>query len=173
MTTTPTTPFDDETETLPTDTVPPADSMTYTQRVFRYAHHTIPDPGAHLSIEDVRRALVIYFPDLVQATTTTATEGDTLVVTFAKQTTRKGAESPPSVVHRLAQRLLALPPYRGALEELDLPHPLTLSAIASRRTAIDVALRCRYETQQHCQRILNRCLYLPPTPYLTQLPFGF
>ena len=103
--------FDDDTTPPATETPVPEVPV---QRVFRYDTHTIADPNPTLSTEDVRKALVPYFPDLVQATTTTTTEGDTQVITFAKQTTRKGAAepTPPSVVADLAARLLALAPRR-------------------------------------------------------------
>ena len=147
------------------------------QRVFRYAEHTIPDPGPHLSVEDVRRALVTYFPDLVQATTTTTTEGDTQVITFTKQTTRKGAADlfPPSVsvIEDLATHLLALTPIADPLETLDLPEPLTLRAIADNREDIRAALAHRAHHAHACERIWKRCFTLPATPLHTRLPLGF
>ena len=60
-------------------------------RVFKYADHTIPDPGAQYSIEQVRQSLVSYFPELAKATHSTKklSNGNTQV-TFQKQTTTKG-----------------------------------------------------------------------------------
>lgn len=142
------------------------------RRVFRYDHHTIPDPGIALSIEDVRKALVLYFPDLVQATTTTATEGDTQVITFTKQTTHKGTagETPPS---DLTKRLLALDPVPDTFADLALPDTLTLAQLAARRDDIRTALDTRAEALPRYERIYLRCLVLPATPLLTRLPLGF
>lgn len=166
--------FDDEdadgiADDVPTPETPP------TQRVFRYETHTIPDPGAHLSVEDVRRALVPYFPDLMHATTTSVVEGDTLVVTFTKQTTRKGAAgaTPPSDIAMLTERLRLLPRVPDALAELHLPQDLTLTEVAARRDDIHAALSTRATDMHHCERIYRRCLHLRPIPLLTHLPLGF
>lgn len=165
--TTPVTPRFDEAAAPPATEPPPM------QRLFRYESHTIPDPGAHLSVEEVRKALVLYFPDLVQATTTTQTEGETLVITFAKQTTRKGAagEIPPSEFTTLAERLLAL---SALTETLTLPAALTLSEVAARRTEIQEALATHATATYDCERIYRRCLtLLHPTALRSRLPLGF
>ncbi len=60
-------------------------------RVFKYADHTIPDPGAQHTIKQVRQSLVAYFPELAKATYSTKKLSDGRVeVTFQKQTTTKG-----------------------------------------------------------------------------------
>lgn len=166
--------FDDEDADGTADDMSPPETPP-TRRVFRYETHTIPDPGTELSVEDVRRALVPYFPDLMHATTTNAVEGDTLVVTFTKQTTRKGAagETPPSDVACLADRLVALPPLPDALADLHLPQDLTLTEVAARRDDIHAALTIRATDIHHCERIYRRCLHLRPIPLFTHLPFGF
>jgi PRTRC genetic system protein C len=165
--------FDEAADTTADPTSAP--ETPHTRRVFRFENHTIPDPGAQLSVEDVRKALVLYFPDLVQATTTTQTEGDTLVVTFAKQTTRKGAAgaTPPSEVAPLAERLLALTPLPDALAELHLPQDLTFAEVVARRDAIQAALTTRAINIHHCERIYRRCLHLRPIPLCSRLPLGF
>ena len=166
--------FDDD-ATSPTAETPVPEVPV--QRVFKYVTHTIPDPNPTLSVEDVRRALVPYFPDLVQATTTTTTEGDTQVITFAKQTTRKGTAEPTppsvSVVETLATHLLALTPIVDPLETLDLPSPLTLRAIADQHEDIRAALAHRAHHAHTCERIWKRCFTLPATPLRHHLPLGF
>jgi hypothetical protein len=141
--------------------------------VFRYEHHVVADPGAALSIEDVRRALIPYFPDLVQATHTETTEGDTVTIVFAKQTTRKGAAeiTPLPDLVALAERLLALPPIPNALAALPLTQGYTLRDIATHRQAILTAAQTTLETTY--QRRFRRCLTLSPAPLLTRIPFGF
>ena len=64
--------------------------MTKT-RIFKYADHTIPDPGSQYTIEQVRQSLVAYFPELARATHTTKKLSDgRREVKFQKQTTTKG-----------------------------------------------------------------------------------
>lgn len=60
-------------------------------RVFKYADHTIEDPGSQYTIEQVRQSLVAYFPELAKATHKTKKLPDGQVeITFQKQTTTKG-----------------------------------------------------------------------------------
>ena len=60
-------------------------------RIFKYADHTIPDPGKEYSIEQVRKSLVSYFPELAKAThSTKKLDDERLEVRFQKQTTTKG-----------------------------------------------------------------------------------
>ena len=61
------------------------------ERIFKYADHSIPDPGQQYSIEQVRQSLVAYFPELAKATHTTKKLPDgRLEIKFQKQTTTKG-----------------------------------------------------------------------------------
>ena len=156
----------------------PAGNPAYTRRVFRYDSHTIPDPGPHIEIEDVRRALIPYFPDLVQATHTQRVEGDTLVVTFQKQATRKGADvrSAPRfdpLAAPLGWALRRLPRFRDALSALDLPPTLTFADLAEQREAILEALDADQLVPHLAQRMAAQCLTLPPSPLVTAIPFGF
>ena len=60
-------------------------------RIFKYADHTIPDPGSQYSIEQVLQSLITYFPELARAThSTKKLDGGRVEVTFQKQTTTKG-----------------------------------------------------------------------------------
>ena len=64
---------------------------TPARRVFRYGDHEFDDPGREYTIDQVRQALLPYFPELAHATTDEQTlEDGTLQVTFRKQVTRKG-----------------------------------------------------------------------------------
>ena len=68
-----------------------------------------------LAIEDVRKALIPYFPDLVQATYTQRVQDGTLIVTFAKQVTRKGADipyAPDLSVAGIGHAIRTLPTFR-------------------------------------------------------------
>jgi hypothetical protein len=148
----------------------------YTRREFHYATHVIADPSLNLSIEDVRKALIPYFPDLVQATYTQRVQDDTLVVTFSKQVTRKGADipsAPDSSVAALGQAIRTLPRFRDPITSLGLPPENTLADLAERRTDIRDLLDAYRTLPDTLQRMGIQCRTLPPTPLTHLIPHGF
>lgn len=171
-----------ETGTPPTgdipETIQPAPLPSFARRVFKYATHSIPDPGMQIEIEDVRRALIPYFPDLVQATHTQRVEGDTLIVTFQKQATRKGAghrscPPPDPLGIELARAIRKLPRFRDALSALHLPKNVTLADLAAQRVDILEALDADRAVPHLVQRMVTQCLALPPSPLQSAIPSGF
>lgn len=148
----------------------------YTRREFHYATHVIPDPSMDLAIEDVRKALIPYFPDLVQATYTQRVQDGTLVVTFAKQVTRKGADSPSAPdlsVAALGHAIRTLPRFRDPITSLCFPPNTTLTDLHTRRTDIQELLDAYRTLPDTLQRMGKRCLALPPTPMTHLIPHGF
>jgi PRTRC genetic system protein C len=149
---------------------------TYIRREFHYATHVIADPSLDLSVEDVRKALIPYFPDLVQATYTQRVQDDTLVVTFSKQVTRKGAEipsAPDTSVAALGHAIRTLPRFRDPITSLCLPPETTLADLAARRTDIRDLLDAYRTLPDTLQRMATRCRTLPPTPLTRLIPHGF
>lgn len=61
-------------------------------RVFVYDGRTFPDPDPSLSVDDVRRQLSDFFPELANADVNQSTQGDNTVHTFARRIGTKGAE---------------------------------------------------------------------------------
>jgi len=60
-------------------------------RIFKYGDQTYDDPGEEYTVEDVKRHLTTYFPELAQATIEEKTQDDgTVEVTFVKQAGKKG-----------------------------------------------------------------------------------
>ena len=61
-------------------------------RIFRYGDKVFEDPGAEHSVEQIRKHLCQFFPELGHAKTEEKTLDDgTLEITFSKQVTRKGS----------------------------------------------------------------------------------
>ena len=59
-------------------------------RVFYYENKEYPDPDPNLSVDDVRQSMVNFFPELANAESKTAKEGDTEKITFSKRVGTKG-----------------------------------------------------------------------------------
>jgi PRTRC genetic system protein C len=59
-------------------------------RQFVYDGRTFPDPDANLSVEDVRRQLADFFPELTNADTREEHRGEDTVYTFARRIGTKG-----------------------------------------------------------------------------------
>lgn len=62
-------------------------------RIFVYDGREFPDPDSKVSIEDVRRQLAEYFPELTNADTREEKRGDDTVYTFSKRIGTKGVTS--------------------------------------------------------------------------------
>lgn len=163
----------DESGTATPEEVP---TTAYTRREFHYATHVIPDPSMGLSIDEVRKALIPYFPDLVQATHTKRVQDGTLIVTFSKQVTRKGADevyAPEAALLALGRAIRTLPRFRDPITSLCFPPETTLADLHARRTDIQELLDAYRTLPDTLQRMGNRCLTLPPTPLTHLIPHGF
>ncbi len=68
--------------------------MAESTRTFTYDGRTFPDPDSTLSVEEVRRQLAEFFPELTNADTREEKRGDETVFVFSKRIGTKGA--PPS-----------------------------------------------------------------------------
>jgi PRTRC genetic system protein C len=71
-------------------------------RLFLYDGRTFPDPDPRLSVEDVRRQLSDFFPELANADTREERRGDDTLYTFARRIGTKGGgrrrRRPPDLV---------------------------------------------------------------------------
>jgi PRTRC genetic system protein C len=70
-------------------------------RQFVYDGRTFPDPDPTASVEDVRRQLADYFPELVNADTREERRGEETVFTFARRIGTKGGSRrrrPPDLI---------------------------------------------------------------------------
>jgi PRTRC genetic system protein C len=109
-------------------------------RIFVYDGREFPDPDSKLSVEDIRKQLTEFFPELTNAETREEKQGDDTVYTFTKRIGTKGLPEHPDVVAILRQvpekrlRILEL-----ASELLDDRGEVDLDAAAARQPEINLA----------------------------------
>ena len=109
-------------------------------RVFIYDGREFPDPDPKLPVEEVRKQLSEFFPELGNADTREEKRGEDTAYTFSKRIGTKGRR-PPEVVAILRRvpetrlRVLEL-----AAELIDQTGELDLDAAAARRPEINLAI---------------------------------
>jgi PRTRC genetic system protein C len=110
-------------------------------RIFAYDGRQFPDPDPQVSVEDVRKQLADFFPELTNADTREERRGDDTVYTFAKRIGTKGRRRAPSVAGVLRRvpakelRVFAL-----AAELLDERGELDAEAAAARQPEVNLAV---------------------------------
>jgi PRTRC genetic system protein C len=106
-------------------------------RIFLYDGREFPDPDPSLSVEDVRRHLAEFFPEVANADTRETTRGEDQVYTFTRRIGTKGARRgrgrPRDILHILGVFTLAV-------ELLDAAGEIDLDAAAARGPEVSLAL---------------------------------
>lgn len=122
-------------------------------RLFLYDGRTFPDPDPRLSVEDVRRQLSDFFPELANADTREERHGDDTLYTFARRIGTKGGgrrrRRPPDIVailRRVAGRELRVFELASALLLAD----GTLDVDAAGRREPELAL-AQAEAEAHAR----------------------
>ena len=95
-------------------------------RLFVYDGREFPDPDPKVSVEDVRRQLAEYFPELTNADTREEKRGDDTVYTFSKRIGTKGAPATGGASAEPTAASAATAP--GGRERPDAPVPPSLVA---------------------------------------------
>jgi PRTRC genetic system protein C len=86
-------------------------------RVFVYDDHRFPDPGPEFSVEDVRKSLEAFYPELANAKTREKTLKDgTLEITFIKTAGTKGSGQAVMTARSLAATLAGTPPAKRSAD---------------------------------------------------------
>jgi PRTRC genetic system protein C len=67
-------------------------------RIFVYDARQFPDPDPALPVEDVRKGMAEFFPELANADTREETRGEDTLYTFSRRIGTKGVQRRPSVV---------------------------------------------------------------------------
>lgn len=115
-------------------------------RIFLYDGREFPDPDPALSVEDVRRQLAEFFPEVANADTRETTRGEDRVYTFTRRIGTKGARrrgsSRPRDILRILRRVpdKRLGVFRLAAELLDAAGEIDLDAAAARGSELSLAL---------------------------------
>lgn len=108
-------------------------------RVFVYDGREFPDPDASLSVEDVRKQLSDFFPELTNADTREERRGDDVRYTFARRIGTKGAGHPDivTILRRVPESHLAV--FDLAAQLVDAEGELDAEAAAMRQPEINLA----------------------------------
>lgn len=109
-------------------------------RTFVYDGREFPDPDSKLSVEDVRKQLAEFFPELANAETREEKRGEDSVYTFSKRIGTKGQGAVPDVVsilRRVPEKRLRI--FELAAELLDERGELDLEATAARQPEVNLA----------------------------------
>ncbi|HVC32777.1 MAG TPA: PRTRC system protein C [Chloroflexota bacterium] len=109
-------------------------------RIFCYDNRDFPDPDPKLSVEDVRRQLADFFPELANAETRQETRGDDTFYTFSKRIGTKGRRSPDvvAILRRVPGKRLRV--FELAAEVLDERGEVDVEAAARRQPEVNLAL---------------------------------
>src|SRR3954453_3570283 len=108
-------------------------------RVFVYDGREFPDPDSSLSVEDVRKQLSDFFPELTNADTREEQRGDEVRYTFARRIGTKGAGHPDivTILRRVPEAHLAV--FDLASQLVDADGELDAEAASPRQPEINLA----------------------------------
>lgn len=110
-------------------------------RIFTYDGREFPDPDPKIPVEEVRRQLAEFFPELTNADTRESKRGADTLYAFAKRIGTKGSRRRPNVatiLRRTAEKRLAV--FDLATELLGPECEIDPEAAAAREPQINLAL---------------------------------
>ena len=109
-------------------------------RIFVYDNREFPDPDPGLSVEEVRRQLMEFFPELANAETREDRRGDDTLYTFSKRIGTKGRRAPDvvTILRRVPEKRLRV--FELAAELLDAKGEVDVEAAARRAPEVNLAL---------------------------------
>ena len=109
-------------------------------RVFVYDGREFPDPDPKLPVEEVRKQLSEFFPELGNADTREEKRGEDTAYTFSKRIGTKGRRPPEvlAILRRVPETRLRV--LELAAELFDQAGELDLDAAATRRPEINLAI---------------------------------
>jgi PRTRC genetic system protein C len=110
-------------------------------RVFVYDSREFPDPDPKLSVEDVRRQFLDFFPELANAETREETRGGDAVYTFSKRIGTKGQRRQTNIVailRRAPEKRLRV--FELAAELIGENGEIDVDAAALRQPEVNLAL---------------------------------
>ena len=109
-------------------------------RVFVYDGREFPDPDPKQSVEDVRRQMLDFFPELANAETREERRGEDTVYTFSKRIGTKGRRQPnvAAIFRRVPEKQLRV--FELACELVTESGELDVDAAALRQPEVNLAL---------------------------------
>lgn len=148
----------------------PTNTDDYQTRRFVYDGKVIPNVPDDMSIEDVKKHLAVYFPELGNATHTEKAENGVLTITFHKQVTSKGGEH--ALLLEIAAGLPELDHAAVSLYRKIGRGPFTVKLLAEHAGEIEAAAAFIQEHIHIPQEIVSACAMLPPVS-APVVPIGF
>ena len=148
----------------------PTTNVNYHTRRFLYDGKEIPHVPAELTIEDVKKHLAVYFPELGNATHTEKAEGGVLTVTFHKQVTSKG--NADRLFMALAAGLPEIDHTAVNLYQKIGRGPFSIELLAKHADEIQAAAAFIQEQIHIPQEIIRACACLSPVSAAV-VPIGF
>ena len=110
-------------------------------RIFRYDGREFPDPDPQLSVEDVRKQLGEFFPELANADTREEKRDDDTIFTFTKRIGTKGRRRGPDlvqIIRQVPEKRLRV--FELAAELLDEQGEIDPDAAAARQPEVNLAI---------------------------------
>ena len=142
----------------------------YQTRRFFYDGKEIPNVPDDMAIEDVKKHLAVYFPELGNATHTEKVENGICTITFHKQVTSKGSEH--TLLMEIAAELPEIDHTAVSLYRKIGQGPFTVEMLAEHAAEIQAAAAF-IQAQIHVpQEILTACGTLRPVS-APVVPIGF
>lgn len=132
-------------------------------RVFVYDGREFPDPDPKVSVEDVRKQLAEFFPELANAETREEQRDEDTVYTFTRRIGTKGRRLHPDVVtilRRVPEKRLRL--FELAAELLDGHGELDVDAAAVRQPEINLAVAEAEAYARATRQAVEALKRLPP-----------
>ncbi len=131
-------------------------------RVFIYDGREFPDPDPKLPVEEVRKQLSEFFPELGNADTREEKRGDDTAYTFSKRIGTKGSRAPDvvAILRRIPETRLRV--LELAAELLDDGGELDLDAAATRRPEINLAIAEVEAYTRATRQAVEAIRHLPP-----------
>ena len=132
-------------------------------RIFICDGREFPDPDPKLSVEDVRKQLTEFFPELANAETREEKRGEDAVYVFTKRIGTKGQRPLPDVVGILRgvpeQRLRIM---ELAVELLDQQGDLDLDLTAARQPEVNLAVAEAETYARSTRQAVEALRHIPP-----------
>ena len=109
-------------------------------RIFVYDGREFPDPDPGLSVEDVRKQLGDFFPELTNADTREERRGDEVRYTFARRIGTKGTVGPDivAILQQVPEKRLAV--FDLAAQLIDRDGEIDAEAAAARQPEVNLAI---------------------------------